>query len=160
MAMPMPTSHQEIALLNHRGAVALACGQDKIAHRIFKSIVEAMGILSASPDATTNQQNTLQTSVVSSVAVPDLKDERFFVFSQVLLYQVNVAPNSLPSLLDLCLCSCISLFNMALTYHRRALLTGNRQLYITTSRVYDQALAIADSIQEPGEEVRRLKVVV
>lgn len=155
----MPTSHQEITLLNHKGAVALACGNDKIAHRIFKGIVEAMGILSAAPEATTGAQGALQTNVLSSVPVPDLQDERFFIFGEVLLYQINVG-NSLPSLLDLCLCSCVSLFNMALTYHRRALLTGTRQLYITTSRVYEQALAIAESITGQSDDVNRLKVVI
>lgn len=157
--MSIPSGHQEISLLNHKGAIALACGDDRVAHRIFKGIVETIGRLSANPEATTGQHGTLQTSVLSSMPVPDLKDERFFIFGEVLLYQVNVG-NALPSLLDLCLCSCISLFNMALTYHRRASLTGAKQLFVTASRVYEQALAIANSILEQNDDVRRLRVVI
>ena len=157
--MATPISHHEIALLNHKGAEALACGNDKVAHRIFKGIVEAMGVLSATPEATAGEHAPLQTAVISSISVPGLKDERFFVFGEVLLYQVSVG-SARPSLLDLCLCSCISLFNMALTYHRRALLTGARQLFLTTSRVYSQALTIANSITEESDDVKRLKVVI
>ena len=67
--MAMPTSHQEFALLNHKGAVDLACGNDKVAHRIFKGIVETLGILSAAPQAAAGPQGDPLASLILPIGL-------------------------------------------------------------------------------------------
>ncbi|CAB9514337.1 expressed unknown protein [Seminavis robusta] len=158
MAALTITLQNQISGLNHQGAIALACGNEKEAHRSFKGALEMLGFLSNNLEIAEADGGALHPALVSSVPSPGVADERFFVFGEALLFQFG--DGEVPSLQDVCFCSCLSLFNMALTYHRKAMLTGTRQLFLTASRIYEQALSVADGLPEESANVGCVQVLI
>jgi hypothetical protein len=161
MATVSTRSQSQIEYLNYNGAIALAAGNDREAHRSFKGVLAALAALTAIPGMSPGNEHVLHPMLVSALPLSDVNDERFFVYGEVLVFQ-RPAEYSVASLGDLSLCSAISLFNTALVYHRRAMRTGRgtRQLYQTASRVYEHALTVANDLPEDNPNVSSLKVLI
>ena len=154
-------SHSHISRLNSRGAVALASGDDREALRSFKGVVAALGELTNMPGLMDDGELPFHPMLVSSLPLPDMKDERFFVYNEVLLYQW-AHEVQVPSLADLYLCSVISLFNTALNHQRRAMRSssGARSLFLAASRIYEHALNVANGLPEDNALVGSLKILI
>lgn len=161
MAAVSTSSQSQIAYLNWRGAIALASGNDREAHRSFKGVVAALLALPFRPAMSDGDEHVLHPMLVSSLPLPDVKDERFFVYGEALVFRWT-EDVSAASVADLCLCSAISLFNTALVYQRRAMHTGigSRKLHLTASRVYEHALTVANGLPDDNPNVSSLKVLI
>jgi hypothetical protein len=161
MAALSTSSQSQIASLNYRGAISLASGNDRGAQRSFKGVLAAISALTILPAMSDGNDHTLHPMLVSSLPLSDVRDERFFVYGEVLVFQWT-EDALVPSLADLCLCSALTLFNTALVYQRRAMCTGmgSRPLHLTASKVYEHALAVANGLPEDDPNVSSLKVLI
>lgn len=157
---------QQAALINREGIGALACGYGEKAHGCFKNVLEIMGHITASPDLLVEESPTsnssISTSVFTPVAVPNIRDERFFVYNCALLFSTREEDRPI-SQMDITLFSAAAIFNIALTYHQRAMQVKSEKLFRTSSRMYGQAMQIMNSLATYSSlvaDVNALRVII
>jgi len=153
---------RDMMLLNEQGALALRGGDEKQAHGTFRAVIAALGSFANSVQLDLDDLAPIQAKVLSSVEVPTMSDERFFVCGDALLFgwddsQKEVVP---PSVTDISFCSSVALFNMALNYHNRAMATGSRRYFELASKIYEQALLVVSSIDGFHEDLNKVRILL
>ena len=164
----------QAALLNREGIAALSCGYGEKAHACFKNVLEIMGYITQATDLVDSDMTSVEAcrmmESLSPVAIPNMQSERFFVYNHALLFTAHSSSNSNNSSataapqsssyshLDVTLFSAAAIFNMALTYNQRALMTLSHRSSSSSSsssphnmlrvaaRMYDQCLQIVGSL--------------
>lgn len=152
----------QAALLNREGIAALACGYGEKAHACFKNVLEVLGYVTQTPDLAQIRQNNDAPLLdgIAPVSVLNFQSDRFYVYSNALLIQP--AQQQVYSQVDITLLSTSSIFNMALTYHQRALM-GSRQsegMFRVAARMYDQCLQVLQSLPQDEEDLKILQMIV
>jgi hypothetical protein len=150
-AMSVNSLVYETAMLNREGIAALACGHGEKAHACFKSVLEILGYITQFPDLPIG--NTLPTASllddIISVPISKLETEGFFVYHGALLFQPqSVTGADTITQLDITLFSAAAIFNMALTYHQRAVQgrSSSANIFKIAAKMYDQCLQIVHSL--------------
>lgn len=148
------------AVLNTEGIGALACGQGEKAHACFKNVLELMGHVTQSADlqeSSCSEHELLQ--IFAPVSVPNMQDERFYVYSNALMFTLEET-RLFSSQMDITLYSAAAIFNMALTYHQRAMLARSTNVFRIAARMYDQCLQILRSLATPCGDVNTLRMII
>lgn len=107
---------QEIAHLNKVGASYLAVGNGGSAVKAFKAALVTMSRIAEDPIAD-GLFGSSQHCAFSSIQVPGLESDSFFIFDQALVFEAS-------SQMDLSFLNAILLLNLALTFHQKARHTG------------------------------------
>ena len=150
----------QAALLNREGIAALACGHGEKAHASFKNVLQVLGYVTQTPDIAQIQlsSGTPLLAGYIPVAVPNMHCDRFYLYNNAFLFQL--AQQSY-SQVDVTLLSAAAIFNMALTYHQRALIGRQSEgMYRVAARMYDQCLQIISSLPAEQEDLKVLQMIV
>ena len=142
----------DTAWLNREGIASLACGNGEKAHACFKNVLEVMGYITQFSDLPVGDTASAASSAIASVtpvSIPRFQKEGFYIYHSALLFQPQpAASNPTFTQIDITLLSAAAIFNMALTYHQRAVQgrgsPGN--LLRIAARMYDQCLQIVHSL--------------
>ena len=165
----------QAAVWNRDGIAAVACGNGEKAHFCFRRALEIMGHLTQAPDlleATMAAVVSVE-DVLSPIAVPSLQSERFYIYNCAMMFSPSPNADHQYSQTDATLFSAAAVFNMALTYHQRALFKsgGSRSngrssrsstqhgAFRTAGRMYDQCLHILNSLPPPPAATNQQEVV-
>jgi hypothetical protein len=147
----------EAAVLNREGIAAMACGHGEKAHACFKNVLEILGYITQFPDLPVGDTPPTGSLLDGIIPVPISKfeTEGFFIYHSALLFQPHSATGAQTfTQLDITLFSAAAIFNMALTYHQRAVQGrgSSANMLRIAAKMYDQCLQIVHSLPSASEE--------
>jgi tetratricopeptide (TPR) repeat protein len=156
----------ETALLNREGIAALACGNGEKAHACFKNALEILGYITQFPDLPVGSTppNACLLDGIVPVPIPKLETEGFFIYQSALLFQPQSATGAQTfTQVDITLFSAAAIFNMALTYHQRAIQgRGSPAAMLRiAAKMYEQFLRVVHNLpmESEGHDVSALLII-
>jgi hypothetical protein len=152
---------KQAAILNAEGVHALTLGNAMVAHQSFSQALRALShATQLSGQTTYHGDNGWHKAIVSAWAVPELggnrDDDGFYVCNSALLFTLNEEQViDSPTVVICCYCA---MFNTALCFHQRGMLTGTRSNFMSAARLYEKCLLLGAEIDGPVNDLNILTI--